>query len=87
MEDMRIFQRAIEMRKTILLASVVGFSLTALACASEPPNPADLPVPSPKPLMPQAAIVPPPSLAVTGTNPPGARNNTASPLIKAGHDA
>ena len=84
---MRIFQRAIEMRKTILLASVVGFSLTALACASEPLDPAGIPVPSPKPSMPQAAVAPPPSLEITGTIPRGARINSASPLLKAGLDA
>lgn len=87
MEDIRIFQRALEMKKTILLASVVGFGLTAFAYAGETVAPAVVPVPSPKPSMPSAATALPPSFEMTGTIPRTARINSASVLLKAGLDA
>ncbi len=84
---MRIFQRAIEMRTSIFRASVFGLILATLPGAPASGATDVVPVPSPKPQMPSAAIAPPPSLEVTGAIPRTARINPASPVLKAGLDA
>lgn len=87
MEDMRIFQRTIEMSKSLLRTSAVGLTLMALLGVAEGGATDAVPVPTPKPQMPSAAVSPPPSLEVTGAIPRTARINAASPLLKAGLDA